>query len=394
MFIDVAFNSLKKYGEELCGDKVEIFKSEDRMIIVMADGLGSGVKANILATLTSKIAITMLKEGESLEEVIETLIATLPVCRVRKIAYSTFSIIEIDKDLRCRVVESDNPPFIFLREGQAIKMEKTSMRICDKNIEISNIRLQQNDMLYIFSDGVVHAGIGKCLNLGWTHEKVEEFVKENSNESNAAKLSVNLLNACRDLYVGAPGDDTTVVALKVREPVNLLVFTGPPINPDLDAPFVKMFMAKRGKKIVCGGTVANIMSRELGRPVETTIDYIDPTIPPAGKLDGVDLVTEGVITLNRLISLIQAWKQDAVLVDLEGKDAATQIFKMLIEDCTNVDIWVGKAVNKAHQDLSFPSDLSLKINVVRRLEEALKGIGKAVHIRYISEVDYQSALGR
>jgi len=394
MFIDIASNSLNKDGEELCGDKVEIFKSEDRIIIVMADGLGSGVKANILATLTSKIAITMLKEGESLEEVIQTLIATLPVCRVRKIAYSTFSIIEIDKDLHCRIVESDNPPFVFLREGRPVKMEKASMCICDKKIEISNIRLQQNDMLYIFSDGVIHAGIGKCLNLGWTHEKVEEFIKENSDESNAAKLSVNLLNACRDLYVGAPGDDTTVVALKVREPVNLLVFTGPPINPDLDAPFVKMFMKKPGKKIVCGGTVANIMSRELDRPIETTIDYIDRNIPPAGKLDGVDLVTEGVITLNRVVELIDMWRQDAVSVDLRSKDAATQIFKMLIEDCTNVDIWVGKAVNRAHQDFSFPSALSLKINVVKRLEDALKSIGRAAQIRYISEVDYKSAAGR
>ena len=394
MFIDIAYNSLKKYGEELCGDKVEVFKSDDRVIIVMADGLGSGVKANILATLTSKIAITMLKAGESLEEVIETLIATLPVCQVRKIAYSTFSIIEFDEDLHCRIVESDNPPFVFLRNGESIKTEKTRMIICDKSVEISNIQLQQNDMLYVFSDGVVHAGIGKCLNLGWTHDKVEGFIKENSNESNAAKLSANLLNACKDLYVGAPGDDTTVISLKVREPVNLLVFTGPPINPQLDAPFVKMFMKSRGRKVVCGGTVANIISRELQRPIETTLDYIDKDIPPVGKIDGVDLVTEGVITLNRVVKLIEMWKQDSTLVNLQNKDAATCVFKMLMEDCTNIDIWVGKAVNEAHQVFNFPSELSLKINVVKRLENALRSIGKVVQIRYISEINYQAPAGR
>lgn len=394
MFIDIAYNSLKKYGEELCGDKVEVFKSDERIIVVMADGLGSGVKANILATLTSKIAITMLKEGESLEEVIETLIATLPVCKVRKIAYSTFSIIEIDKELNCRIVESENPPFIFLRNGEALKPQKEKIHICDKEIEISNIKLKQDDVMYVFSDGVVHAGIGKCLNLGWTHEKVEEYVKHRSAENTAAKLSANLLSTCNDLYADAPGDDTTVVALKVREPVNLLVFTGPPINKQLDKPFVKMFMQQKGKKIICGGTVANIASRETGKTIETQINYIDKDIPPVGRLEGVDLVTEGVITLNRVAELIEEWKSDPLSVDMNKRDAATRVFKILIEDCTNVDIWLGKAVNEAHQNRNFPRELSMKVNVVNKLIESLKSIGKDAQIRYISEAEYEDGLDK
>ncbi len=388
VYIDIAYDSFIKYGEELCGDNVEIFKSEDKIIVVLADGLGSGVKANILATLTSKIAITMLKKGESIEEVISTLIATLPVCQVRKIAYSTFSIIEIDKELNCKIVESENPPFIFVRKDKALIPPKEQVKICGKKIEISKIKLRYDDAIYIFTDGVVHAGIGMYLNLGWTHEKVKEYIVDHCKDDNAYKLSSKLANECNELYGGKPGDDTTVVTLKVRKPLNLLMFTGPPINKDFDQPFVNLFMKQKGKKIVCGGTVANIVARVLKKEIKTTTKYIDKNIPPAGEIEGIDLVTEGVITLNRVIELINKWKKDYSSVEMDKQDAATRIFKMLMDDCTNVDIWVGKAVNEAHQYHDFPSQLSLKVNVVNKLVEVLNDIGKKAQIRYISEVDY------
>lgn len=388
MYIDIAYNSLKKYGEELCGDKVEIFKSKERIIVVLADGLGSGVKANILATLTSKIAITMLKHGESLEEVISTILATLPVCKIREIAYSTISIIEIDSDLNCRIVESENPAFIFLRDSKVLKLKKDIITICEKQIEISNVKLEQNDLIYIFSDGVIHAGIGRLLNLGWTHKEVEKYLIKNSKASNAARLSADLTQVCNDLYGEKPGDDTTVIALKVREAVNLLVFTGPPLKKQLDKPFIKMFMKQKGKKIICGGTVANITARVLDKDIKTSIEYLDKDIPPEGKLDGIDLVTEGVITLSRVVELLNKFEKDPMSVDLKRKDAATKVFKILIEDCTNIDIWVGKAINEAHQYHDFPTELSFKINIVNDLVKGLKAIGKTAKIKYISEVDY------
>ncbi len=386
MFVDVGYNSLNKKGEELCGDNVEVFQSDERTIIVLADGLGSGVKANILATLTSKIAITMLKKGADIEEVIDTIAHTLPVCKVRNIAYSTFSIIEIDRHLKCKIFESENPPFFFLRKGRLLTPEKQSMTIMDKTIVLTELQLQEEDIIYICSDGVIHAGVGQTLNFGWQWEHVASYVSKEHNK-NAELLSRRLLGACNELYAGLPGDDTTIVTVKICKPAQVLLFTGPPVDKSRDRQIVQQFMRQPGKKIVCGGTAANIVSRELDEPIETCLDYLDPTIPPIGKIKGMDLVTEGVVTIQRTIELLEQFAARKIRLSDLGKDGASLLCKLFIEEATHIDLWVGKAINGAHQNPDFPKELSLKINLVQDLVCVLKSIGKKAKICYISEVN-------
>lgn len=384
-FVEVSHNSLNKKGEELCGDKVEIFQSGGKTIVVLADGLGSGVKANILATLTSKIAITMLKKGADIEEVVETIAHTLPVCKVRNIAYSTFTIIEINEDLHCKIFESENPPFFFLRNGKVIKPAKKEIPIMDKVVALTEIQLQEEDIIYICSDGVIHAGVGQLLNFGWEWKHVAAYV-EKKVDINAGFLCQRLLTACSELYEGQPGDDTTIVTVKIRRPVHILLFTGPPLNPEDDHLLVKKFMSVKGKKIVCGGTAANIVSRETGKEIRPSLDYEDISVPPIAYIDGIDLVTEGVLTINKTIELIHAYSKGEFEVSHLGKDGASQLFDAIINQGTHIEFWLGKAMNFAHQNGDFPKELSIKLNVIESLKNALKMVGKEVHIRYVSEV--------
>lgn len=387
-YIEIGYDSLNKTGEELCGDKVEVFRSEERSIIVLADGLGSGVKANILATLTSKIAITMLKKGAHLEEVIDTLAHTLPVCKVRKIAYSTLTIIEIDKDLNCKIFESENPPYFFLRNGKVFEPEKEEMEIKGKRILMTKIKLQEDDIIYAVSDGAIHAGVGKTLNFGWEWKHVKSYI-ERKWDMNALFLSRRLLEACDDLYEHEPGDDTTIVAMRVRKPIHVLLFTGPPLDPEYDKVLVDKFMKQQGKKVVCGGTAANIVARELDREIETTLNYEDMELPPTAKIQGIDLVTEGVLTLKKTIQLIRGYRLRQVSVEDLGKDGAAQLFNVLVSGGTHIEFWLGKAMNSAHQNPDFPAELSIKMNVVKELEEELMKIGRKVIIRYVSEVSHE-----
>ena len=387
-FMDVAYNSLNKFGEESCGDSVQLVKTEDGIIIVMADGLGSGVKANILSTLTSKIAVTMLKKGADIAETVDTIVNTLPVCKVRNIAYSTFTILRVYYDGRVYVAEYDNPPFFFISPHRNKKIETLEKNIDGKLIKESNFLLHEGDVIVVVSDGVIHAGVGQILNLGWQWENVMEYLKKGSLDKKCAKdVTVDLIETCRDLYMDKPGDDTTVVALKMRKPEYIDLFSGPPVDSSKDNFVIEKLMQANGKKIICGGTAANIAERELGKKLVVNMDFIDIDVPPTASLEGIDLVTEGVLTLTKAIEKIKKYSSfycdEDKLSCLRGEDGASKLVRLLVYDCTHLNMWIGKAINPAHQNMNFPSDLSIKLKVIDQLVEEMRKLGKVVRINYV-----------
>lgn len=387
-YIDVANFSLNKFGEELCGDNVEIVTTEDGLIVVMSDGLGSGVKANILATLTSKIAITMLKEGATIEETIETITNTLPECQVRKLAYSTFTILNIRNNGEVYMVEYDNPPVFFYRGGREGSLFKKERQINNKVIYETNFYMGENDMLTIVSDGAVHAGVGQLLNLGWQWEHINDFLKNLVNkEKTSENICRHLLEVCKNLYDDKPGDDTTVVTIKLKKAEYLNIFTGPPKKKEDDTILINAIKNCVGKKVLCGGTTANIVSSALKKPITIDMENYNPEVPPMGYMEGIDLLTEGLLTLNKtkdiLSSYLEERKNKKLPSPIEGNDGATKLSRMLIEDGSHIHIWVGQAVNPAHQNPLFPSEFNLKMKVVKELVEILKSLGKIVEITYL-----------
>jgi hypothetical protein len=388
LFIDVAYDSLIKKDEELCGDRVEIIRLEDSTIVVMADGLGSGVKANILASLTAKIASTMLKEGADIYETVDTIVNTLPVCKVRNIAYCTFTLMKIYNDGRTYIAEYDNPPFFLISSNKNIQVDKKESIINEKKVVESQFILQEGDVLTVVSDGCIHAGIGNILNLGWSWNNVQNYLTRNIQCRRSAKnIAKDLIQVCWDLYGGRPGDDTTVVCVKARKPECIDLFTGPPKNEANDSYVIKEFMKGSGKKVICGGTTSNIARRELGRELKVNLDFYDKDVPPTATMDGIDLVTEGVLTLSKAIEKLSNYEasfhKQECSCDLEGLDGASRLVKMLIEDCTHFNLWVGKAINPAHQNPNFPVDLSIKLKIVDQLVEYMRRLGKYVNVNYI-----------
>jgi hypothetical protein len=387
-FIDVAYSTLIKHGEELPGDMVNVTRLEDCTIIVMADGLGSGVKANILATLTSKIAGTMLKEGADIYETVDTIVNTLPVCKVRNIAYSTFTLIKIYENGNMYIAEYDNPQTFMIRNGQAMDIPMKETIINGRRVKESNLTLRDGDVLTVVSDGVIHAGLGDILNLGWQWEDVQNYLRKRANEAYSAKsLQTDLIEACSDLYFGRPGDDTTVVCIKIRTPSYVNIFTGPPREKENDKIVIKEFMESKGKKVICGGTAANIAERELNRKLKVNLDFLSKDVPPIATMEGIYLITEGVLTLSKALEKIKKFQEpfsyNCNSVDFSGEDGVSKLVKVLIENCTHLNIWVGKAVNPAHQSPDFPVDLSIKFKIVEELGYIMTRLGKKVKINYI-----------
>ncbi|WP_053986300.1 SpoIIE family protein phosphatase [Niameybacter massiliensis] len=379
---------MNKYHEELCGDHVEMVKTEDGMIIVLSDGLGSGVKANILATLTSKIAITMLKEGASIEETISTIANTLPECQVRKLAYSTFTILEIKETGEAYMVEYDNPPVFYYRKGEAFPLHKRTRTINNKVIYESNFQMRLGDTLVIISDGVVHAGVGMTLNLGWQWEHIDQYLTDLVRvEQEAPMIARDLLGVCENLYDSRPGDDTTVVAVKLQERTYLDLFTGPPKDQASDGLLVEQIKAARGKVVLCGGTTANIVARELEEEICIDLQNYNQKVPPMGYMAGIDLVTEGLLTLNATKEILSNYleeKQKGLgVIRIDGLDGASRLARMLLEESTHITFWVGQAINPAHQNPDFPANFNLKNSVVKDVVKLLKVLGKEVEVHHL-----------
>jgi hypothetical protein len=386
--VDVAYKSLNKFTEELCGDKVELLKTADSDIMILADGMGSGVKANILATLTSKILGNMFLNGATLEECVETIVQTLPVCQVRQVAYATFSILQVFHNGDAYLVEFDNPGCIFVRDGRLMEIPSNIRELEGKKINEYRFRVQKGDCFLLMSDGTIHAGVGMILNFGWDWKEIAEYaVKQYRLTVSASRMAAMMVKACDDLYLGRPGDDTTVACMRIidRKVVNLL--TGPPKKAEDDGQMVASFMEGEAKRIVCGGTSANIVSRVLGRKLKPTLDYVDPEIPPIAYIDGLELVTEGVLTLNRAVNLMKRYANDENInekffLELDKKNGGSMVAKMLIEDCTDLNLFVGKAINVAHQNPDLPFDLGIRQHLVEQLKLTAEKMGKTVTITY------------
>lgn len=382
---DIGCKSINHYGEELCGDHVEIVNSNDNsIIIVLADGLGSGVKASILSTLTSKIISTMLAAGLPLEECVSTIAQTLPICSVRQVAYSTFTVINIINNDTAQIIQYDNPQVIFLRDGKNYDYPKTEMLIDGKKIYKSDIKLREDDLIVAMSDGCPHAGIGISYNFGWKREDIIDYVETVfCGGYNAKTIATMLIDECFALYGGEPGDDATACVIRVRKrnPVNLLF--GPPSDRDDNERMMSLFFSKEGKHIVCGGTTSAIAAKYLGKKIKPSLNF-ESDLPPTAEIEGVDLVTEGVITVNRVVEYAKDFVSDNV--DYEkwemGHDGAAQIARMLFEDATDINFFVGRVVNPAHQNPDLPINFNIKMNLVKELSECLRKMGKRIKVSY------------
>ncbi|MBQ4103449.1 MAG: SpoIIE family protein phosphatase [Clostridia bacterium] len=382
---DIGYKSINHVGEQLCGDHVDIVEpDENSTVIVLSDGLGSGVKASILSTLTSKIISTMLAEGLPLEECVSTIAATLPVCSVRGVAYSTFTIIHIKNNETAEIIQYDNPQVIVIRDDVNYDYPKTEMNIGDKKIFKTVLNLQENDVFVAMSDGCPHAGIGTAYNFGWKREDIISFIETLVPAGYTAKtLSTMLVDECNKLYDNKPGDDATACIVKIRKRVPMNMLFGPPSNRDDVERMMSLFFSKEGKHIVCGGTTSSIAAKYLNKPLKAKLDFTSD-MPPIAEIEGVDLVTEGVITVNRVLEYANDYLGENKFYEHWSfkKDGASLISRLLFEEATDINFYVGRAINPAHQNPDLPINFNIKMNLVSELTKCLKKMGKRIKVSY------------
>ena len=388
LYADIGYQSLTKYGEFVCGDHIEAIRQSDgSVVLVLADGLGSGVKACILSTLTSTIVSRMVAANLNIPYCVRSIAEALPVCSVRNLAYSTFTIIHISPAGKALIVQYDNPCIALIRNGEEVPLAFTSMTVDDKTIESVSVQLQKGDVLLTFSDGAENAGVapGMSYEHKWGRDDIVRYIEPLCLAGYSAKtLNTILLDECFRRYEGMVGDDTTALTIymRTREQVNLSI--GPPANLEDNEKMMSLFFAKGGKHIVCGGTTSRIAADYLGKPLVLSENRVDEDIPAAGSIEGVDLVTEGILTINRVLGYAKDYLEDNETYSqwCFQRDGASALARMLFEEATDINFFVGRAVNPAHQDPDLSISFEIKMRLIRDLADCLKQMGKTSRINY------------
>lgn len=387
LFIDVHHHSCRKYNQNVCGDAFvsKRFHNEGRLIAVLSDGLGSGVKANILASMTANMALRFVAADTDLLRSCEVMMESLPVCQVRKISYATFSIVDCDQEGLTRVVEEGNPDFILMRSELPEEVSSrvmTSKMFPSRHMRIAETAMQDGDRLIVCSDGVTQAGIGTMsYPLGWRREGLSDFlvdaIRDNPTIS-SRELSQAVVEASMELEPnGQPLDDTSCLVMYFRRPRRLMVVSGPPYDEDRDSECAGILDNFPGRKAICGGTTANLIAREWGCNIDTELPKRGAKLPPCANMSGVDLVTEGVLTLTQVARRLE--ERDIA----SNGDPAARLIDLLL-DSDNIEFLVGTRINEAHQDPNLPLDLEIRRNIIKRIAAALsENFLKTTSLRFI-----------
>ncbi|MHC4551864.1 MAG: SpoIIE family protein phosphatase [Planctomycetota bacterium] len=372
-FIEVDFARQSKSGQGAPGD---VFISnrladEGRIICVLADGLGSGIKANVLATLTATMAMKYICSEMDIRRAAEVIMETLPVCSQRKIGYSTFTIVDIRSDGTIRVVEHDNPPYVLLQGDEPTAIKKTKFEINTANLGrrellYSCFEAQKGFRLVVYSDGISQSGMGsRQMPLGWTNEKAVDFLTERVHRTpdiSARQLSKEAVSKALSNDRYAAKDDISCAVINFRKPRKLLVLTGPPIDPARDKMLAERIANYEGRTAICGGTTANIVARELGRSVQVDLSRFDPVVPPVSIIEGVDLVTEGTLTMSKAADILEKGDDPEQL----RSNAAVKLVDAFLQSDI-IEFVVGTKINQAHQDPNLPVGLDIRQNLLRRI---------------------------
>jgi hypothetical protein len=389
-YIEVNSQQRSFEGERICGDVLlyRYIREEDRVITVLSDGMGHGVKANILATLTATMALNFTREHKDVDRIAEIIMNTLPICSERKISYSTFTIVDIESNGRATILEYDNPSSIILRGSQIFDPEWKKVKLeegkhAGKVLRTCSFSPSKEDRIIVCSDGVSQSGMGSDkLPFGWERDNVAAYASslvagESSISADTLAGKIVTMAHKHDSYKAR--DDISCATIYFREPRKLLICTGPPYEKEKDQDLAMKVKEFKGKVILSGGTTADIVARVLNRTIVDELIFEDPELPPESFLQGIDLVTEGILTLHKVNEILKSYNNSVRL----GKGPADKIVKLIMES-DEIQFIVGTRINIAHQDPNLPIDLEIRRTVVKRITRLLEDKWlKKVTIEYI-----------
>jgi hypothetical protein len=348
LYYEVITGQISKKAEQPCGDVAWTERDKSATIHILCDGVGSGIKANIAATMCVARMKELLKNGFSLREAFASIVRTMEEARKKDLPCVFFTVTRVLSDGVAVILNYEMPEILFVSKKYSTHLNSIVQPFYEGIVSETNCMLYKGDGLILMSDGITQAGMGKGLPNGWTIEGVNKFVNDQLRSGVELKnLPISIINEAKKKWHNQCEDDLSVSLIYCRKGIIINIFTGPPINSETDDDVVNEFLSNDGLKIVCGATTAKIVARYLGKELEIDQSFNSMISPPNYEIEGIDLVTEGAVTLNQLYNI---WGEE--LEKLE-KDNPVTILYALLSVADKVNMFVGKSHNPAGDDISF-----------------------------------------
>lgn len=377
--IDVDYAQRRHHDYRCCGD---VFLSKrigqnGRVVAILSDGLGSGPVANVLATLTASMALSFTLASQQIDRIARVIMDTLPIDGQRGVSYATFAIVSVERDGEARMVEFDTPPVLLLRNGEGVEVYREERKITthaagNRRMYTSHFFFKEDDRLVLVSDGVTHSGMGRAsMPFGYGSEALADFIRgliRSDAQITARDLSAAVVQRAVTNDVLRPQDDISCGVLHLRARRELLICAGPPYSESQDAVFAALVRDFQGRRVICGGSTSKIVARHLGIPIEVVLGEDTDGLPPPSRMPGMELVTEGVVTLSRVEAILSAPRPDE---GWNGKGPAWGIVRLMMQS-DSILFAVGTRINLEHYAPNLPVELEVRRTLIRRIARLLE----------------------
>lgn len=376
---DIFPHQIPKTPGGVCGDVVECFRAPEAAWVVCADGMGSGARANISANFCASLLKGHLLAGWSLRDAFRSAAAAMDASRRPGLPYAAFSVARLSPAGRATVLTYDAPPPLRLSPVGAESLPVRRLDGVEGVAGEADCRLGPGEALVLVSDGVTEAGRGAGLHGGWGVAGLCRFLSDAVVRGvPPAELSGAVCARADELCGAGPRDDTTTVVCRVRRGIVLNILTGPPADSARDRGVVERFLGMAGHRVVSGGTTASIVARVTGREPRLLPRAPRAVDPPAWALDGVDLVTEGAVTMNQAHNIMDVPPERRITPSGVSELCA------LMENADRVNFIVGTAANTASNDVRFQQQHILpRTVIIPLLRERLERGGRLVTVEYV-----------
>lgn len=377
--VEIDISQTPKKPGAVCGDSVLSFRTTESTVILLADGIGSGIKANIYANMAISRLEKLLESGFSLRHAFSSLVRTMHDSRGTDMPYAVFTVCRILNNGEATVLAYEMPEAIFVGRHSATVMKRRNFTLEHEVINETNLFLEPGEGLLMYSDGITLAGIGGLTKMGWNSSEVCRFVNDRMVAGEKKRRLPKLVHQrAKELWGQPCGDDCTVVGAFCRPGKVVTIFTGPPADKEKDRKTVEDFLARPGLKVVCGATTAQIVAKHLQREVKINVADSSMIAPPGYSIEGIDLVTEGAVTLNQVFNIL-----DADPTFFEQESSVTRLYDAII-DADRVDFIVGCSENTGHADIAFRQQgIMPRRKIVELLAQKLAEDGRLVNLRHV-----------